>query len=147
MENHPSPEVGERPLCVGIALVGRRGSFLIRRRPPGTAMAGYWEFPGGKCEPGESPVEATGRECRDEIGLVVVVGRLRREVNYRYPHAWVHLSYFDCQLADHDAEPDPSTGFRWVAAEALVGLPFPEANEPILIELAREAAAPADGRP
>ena len=37
-------------------------------------MAGYWEFPGGKCEPGESPAAATARECREEIGLEVVVG-------------------------------------------------------------------------
>src|SRR5689334_16863117 len=91
------PAVGEpaagRPTRVGIALVGRGGSYLIRRRPPGTAMAGYWEFPGGKCEPGESPEAATARECREEIGLGVVVGSLRREVTHRYPHAWVHLSY------------------------------------------------------
>jgi 8-oxo-dGTP diphosphatase len=104
-------------------------------------MAGYWEFPGGKCEPGESPTAATVRECREEIGLDVIVGRLRREITYRYPHAWVHLSYYDCVTADPAAEPDPSTGFRWVAAQALVGLPFPEANEPILRELAREAMA------
>jgi 8-oxo-dGTP diphosphatase len=141
MRKNPATDAGERPLCVGIALVCRRGFSLIRRRPPGTAMAGYWEFPGGKCAPGETPAAATARECREEIGLEVIVGRLRREITYRYPHAWVHLSYFDCVTADPDAEPDPSTGFRWVAAESLVGLPFPEANEPILIELAREATA------
>jgi 8-oxo-dGTP diphosphatase len=141
MEKDPANESGadERPLCVGIALVGRRGSYLIRQRPPGTAMAGFWEFPGGKCEPGESPEAATARECREEIGLDVIVGRLRDEFTYRYPHAFVHLFYYDCATVVPDAVPDPSTGFRWVAAEALAGLTFPEANEPILVELAREA--------
>src|SRR3989442_778604 len=141
MEQNLSTPREERPTCVGIALVGRRGSYLIRQRPPGTAMAGYWEFPGGKCEPGEAAAAATARECREEIGLDVVVGPLRREITYRYPHAWVHLSYYDCVTADPDADPDPSTGFRWIAAEALVGLRFPEANEAILDELARESPA------
>src|SRR3954466_7813162 len=121
-------EAGERPSCVGIGLVGRRGRYLVRRRPEGSAMAGYWEFPGGKCEPGESPAAATLRECREEIGLEVNVGPLRREVTHRYPHAWVHLFYFDCTTRDPEAEPDPGTGFRWVPGAALAGLPFPEAN-------------------
>jgi mutator protein MutT len=104
-------------------------------------MAGYWEFPGGKCEPGESPAAATARECREEAGLDVSVGRLRREVEHRYPHGWVRLSYYDCVTKLPDAEPEPVTGFRWLAAGALAGLPFPEANEPILHELAQEHAA------
>src|SRR3954469_19515789 len=118
---------GEQPIRVGIGLIERQGCYLIRRRPPGSAMAGYWEFPGGKCEPGESPAEATARECREELGLGVVVGPLRRGITHRYHNAWVQLSYFDCVTEDPDADPDPCTGFRWVAAEALVGLSFPEA--------------------
>jgi mutator protein MutT len=131
----------QRPTPVGIALVERGGSYLVRRRPPGTAMAGYWEFPGGKCEPGESPAEAAARECCEEIGLEVVVGALRREIEHRYPHGWIRLSYYDCVTRVPGAEPDPSTGFRWVPANALEGLRFPEANEPILIDLARACAA------
>src|SRR5438067_9808955 len=107
------------PIPVGIGLVRRGDAFLVRQRPKGTAMAGYWEFPGGKCEPGESPAAATARECREEIGLEVVVGPLRREVQHVYPHAWVHLSYYDCVTTDPGAEPAPSTGFRWVRAESL----------------------------
>ncbi|MHC5544242.1 (deoxy)nucleoside triphosphate pyrophosphohydrolase, partial [Singulisphaera rosea] len=131
----------ERPIRVGIALVGRAGYYLIRQRPPGSAMAGYWEFPGGKCEAGESPEDATVRECREEIGLGIVLGPLRRRMTHRYPHAWVELFYFDGTTESPEAEPSAETGFRWVRAGDLPSLTFPEANGPILEELADEARA------
>jgi mutator protein MutT len=126
---------------VGIGLIRRGAAFLIRRRPDGTVYAGYWEFPGGKCEPGESPAQATARECFEEIGLHIVVGRLRRTVIHRYTHGLVELFFHDCMTEEPDAEPDPATGFRWVPIEQLASLRFPEANEVILDELAREWGA------
>jgi mutator protein MutT len=135
----------DRPVCVGIGLVGRAGRYLVRRRLPGSAMAGYWEFPGGKCEPGESPAQATARECREEVALDVVVVRLRRVVDYTYPHGRVEMSFFDCVTADPTAEPGPSTGFRWVAVGELARRRFPGANDAVLEELARESGAPPRG--
>lgn len=127
---------------VGIGLIGRRGRYLVRRRPelPGSPMPGVWEFPGGKCEPGESPEAATRRECGEELGVAVVVKTLRRVVDHRYPHGHVLLHFFDCELADPGAEPAAGTGFEWVAAPELRARAFPGANEPILEELAREAS-------
>ena len=139
MSRPPAPEPpGATPIPVGIGLIRRGDAFLIRRRPAGTVYAGYWEFPGGKCEPGESPAQATARECLEEIGLRVIVGPLRRTVTYRYPHGLVELSFHDCTTEDPDAEPDPDSGFRWVAVDQLATLQFPEANEVILAELAAE---------
>ena len=66
----------EQPIPVGIGIIRREGRFLVRQRPEGTVYAGFWEFPGGKCEPGESPAAATARECLEETGLTVVVGPL-----------------------------------------------------------------------
>ena len=130
---------GPGAIRVGIALVGRGGAYLIRRRPPlpGSPMPGVWEFPGGKCEPGESSESATARECLEESGLAIVVGARRRVTTHEYPHGRVELHYFDCVLADPRAEPDRASGFRWVEAGELPALPFPEANGPILDELAR----------
>jgi mutator protein MutT len=123
----------------GIALVGRAGYYLIRRRPelPDSPMPGYWEFPGGKCEPGESPAAACARECREETGLDVNVAALRRVVTHHYPHGEVRLHYYDCELVNAFDEPVPASGFHWVAAADLPGLRFPDANEPIVDELAR----------
>lgn len=132
----------ESPIVGGIGLIRRGDTFLIRQRPAGTVYAGYWEFPGGKLEPGETPAEATARECLEETGLRIAVGPLRRVVRQRYPHGLVELHFHDCRTEDPAAQPDPTTGFRWVAVDQLAGLRFPEANEVILEELAREA----DGR-
>jgi 8-oxo-dGTP diphosphatase len=129
------------PIPAGIGLIRRGDAFLIRQRPAGTVYAGYWEFPGGKCEPGESTAEATARECHEETGLRVAVGPLRRRVIHRYPHGLVELSFHDCTPEDPDAEAPAESGFRWVHVEQLAALRFPEANEVILEELARERAA------
>jgi mutator protein MutT len=131
---------------VGIGLIRRGDAFLIRQRPAGTVYAGYWEFPGGKCEPGETPSQATARECHEETGLRVVVGPLRRTVVHRYPHGLVELSFHDCTPEDPAAESPPESGFRWVHVEQLAARRFPEANEVILEELAREWKAREPGR-
>jgi mutator protein MutT len=122
----------ERPIPVGIALIQRGSRFLVRQRPLGSVYEGYWEFPGGKCEPGESPAQATARECLEELGLIVVVGALRHVTTHRYPHGLVELFFFDCIITDRAAEPVAGTGFVWLTAAELARLPFPEANEVVL---------------
>lgn len=123
------------PVRVGIGLIERGGCYLIRKRPPlpGSPMPGVWEFPGGKCEDGESAEQATIRECKEETGLVVRVICLRDSREHQYSHGHVELNYFDCEPADPAQE--PSGGFLWVAGSELIELEFPEANGPILREL------------
>lgn len=104
-------------------------------------MPGYWEFPGGKCEQGESPAHCAARECREEVGVPVVVGACRRVVRHPYPHGLVELHFFDCQLAEQGNEPAPETGFRWVAARDLSALAFPGGNDSVIAELVRESLA------
>jgi 8-oxo-dGTP diphosphatase len=127
----------QHPIPVGIGIIHRANRFLVRQRPEGTVYAGYWEFPGGKCEPGEDPAHATARECFEEVGLAVVVGPLRRVTTYRYPHGPVMLHFYDCTIRDPAAEPPAGSGFQWVMADLIASLRFPEANEAILADLAR----------
>ncbi len=122
----------------GIGIIRRGGCYLIRLRPEGTVYAGYWEFPGGKCEPGETPEQATVRECREETGLDIVPCGLRRTIEHTYPHGRVRLAFFDCEPRDPTAEPEPRHGCRWVRPHELVQYRFPEATEEILDELAAE---------
>ena len=141
-----SGEGSERPTTpVGIGLVRRGTRFLIRPRPV-PPMAGYWEFPGGKCEPGETPAEAVVRECLEETGLVVRPVAERAVIRHEYPHARVSLYYWDCVPESLDAEPGGATGFRWVEASQLASHRFPDANGPVVQSLAAEYGGPTETR-
>jgi 8-oxo-dGTP diphosphatase len=135
MRHSRAAEQRDRPIRVGVGLIRRGDCFLVRPRPPETVYAGYWEFPGGKCELGETPAQAARRECLEETGLVVVVGSLRRVIDHVYPHGHVRLYFYDCEPEDPGAEPSAGSGCRWTPANELHEYRFPEANEPILDEL------------
>src|ERR1700677_2985799 len=106
----------EHPIPVGIGIIRRGDRCLVRQRPEGTVYAGFWEFPGGKCEPGESPAAATARECLEETGLTVVVGPLRRITVHRYPHGLVKLHFYQCTTEPPGAHPHAGSGFVWTTA-------------------------------
>ncbi len=135
------PDDRAEPIVVGIALVIRDGAILARIRPdtPGSPMPGVWEFPGGKCEAGESPSQAARREAREETGLDIKIGLLRQSRHHDYPHGRVHLHYYEA-TSTPDSEPAPTTGFHWVPISDLPGLVFPPANESIVDELVAQYA-------
>ena len=85
-------------LVSAVALIDRDGRILIAKRPEGKAMAGLWEFPGGKLEDGESPEEALVRECREECGIEVAVSEILEVTHHRYPQKEVLLLFYRCEL-------------------------------------------------
>lgn len=125
-----------RRIVVTAAVIERDGSFLVTRRPSGVHLAGYWEFPGGKCEGGESHVASLEREIAEELDTGVVVGREVFAVAHAYPDRVVELHFFDCRLT---GEPRAVLGqeVRWVRREELTSLPFPPADEELIRSLAR----------
>ena len=85
----------DRPLvqvAVGV-LIQADGRFLLTSRPPGKVYAGYWEFPGGKLESGESVEQALGRELEEELGIRISQVDPWRSTQVDYPHAWVQLNF------------------------------------------------------
>ena len=114
-----------RPVPIGIAVVERSDAYLVGIRPDGVPLAGYAEFPGGKCEAGETPEACAVRECREETGLAVEPGELLERRTWDYPHGRVELSFVLCRPVG-DAEPKGTV--RWVPRADLAGLRFPEAN-------------------
>ena len=90
-------QAGERAVvdvAVGV-LIRPDGRFLLTSRPPGKVYAGYWEFPGGKLEPGESVEQALARELHEELGVAIdpaAVTRWREQL-VDYPHALVRLHF------------------------------------------------------
>lgn len=119
------------PTPIAIAVVEHEGRFLIGQRPEGSALAGLWEFPGGKIEPGESPEQAAIRECREETGLAVEALCRYPEHVQQYEHDEVRLSFIACRpRAELPTEPiDP---YRWVARSELGAYEFPEGNRMLL---------------
>ena len=83
----------ETQVAVGV-LIRADGAFLLTSRPQGKAYAGYWEFPGGKVEPGESTHQALCRELREELGIEVTAASAWKVEVIDYPHALVRLHFF-----------------------------------------------------
>lgn len=117
---------------IGVAVVERDGSYLVGVRPEGVPLAGCAEFPGGKCERGETPEACAVRECFEEAGLIVEPVRRLERRTWDYPHGRVELSFVLCRPTD-DAE--PKEPFRWVPRADLARLRFPEANAAVLASL------------
>jgi 8-oxo-dGTP diphosphatase len=111
--------------------------YLLAQRPPGKVYAGYWEFPGGKVEPGETFREALVRELREELGIAVTAATpwLCRE--FTYPHARVRLKFFRVTAWEGEVEPREHRGVTWTLLDAApAAAPLLPANAPILRALA-----------
>ncbi len=120
-----------RPVIVTAAVVEREGRFLVTRRQDGVHLEGYWEFPGGKCEPGESHEDCLRREMREELDVDARVGDELLAVTHAYPERTVELHFFRCELAGTPA-PQQGQEMRWVARAELGALPFPPADETLI---------------
>ena len=117
---------------IGVAVVEQGGSYLVGARPEGVPLAGYAEFPGGKCEPGETPEACAVRECFEEAGLGVEPVRLLERRTWDYTHGTVELWFVLCRPV---GDAGPKEPFRWVPRADLAGLRFPEANAAVLVSL------------
>jgi mutator protein MutT len=116
---------------IAIAIVEQDGRFLIGQRPPSVALAGFWEFPGGKIEPGETPEAAAVRECLEETSLAIEPLFRYPEREHAYAHDRVQLIFIACRPASGSLEP-PREPFRWVERVKLGEYEFPAANVEIL---------------
>lgn len=129
----------DRPItevAVGV-LIDPQGRFLLTTRPPGKVYAGYWEFPGGKLEAGESVEQALRRELQEEIGVTIGQAHPWQEQLVDYPHALVRLNF--CKVYDWSGELQMHEGqaFAWQTLPVTVE-PVP-GTLPVLDWLQQEA--------
>ena len=119
------------PVVVIAAVVERDGRFLVTRRPTGTHLSGYWEFPGGKCEPGETHESCLRRELQEELGVAADVRDEIVMTEHAYPDRSVRLHFRRCDLV---GAPQPLLGqeMRWVSREELKALHLPDADRALV---------------
>ena len=123
-------------VAVGV-LIDAQGRFLLTSRPPGKVYEGYWEFPGGKLEAGETVAEALRRELQEEIGVTIGAVQAWREKLVDYPHALVRLHF--CKVFDWQGDLHMHEGqtFAWQTLPVTVEPVLP-GTVPVLEWLAEE---------
>jgi 8-oxo-dGTP diphosphatase len=135
-----SAQPGPRFVEVAAAVLQRPdGSFLLAQRPAGKVYAGYWEFPGGKVEPGEPVVQALARELHEELGIEVERAYRWIVLTYAYPHADVRLHFHRVVRWRGEPHPRERQQFAWCGPAAHAVAPVLPANGPVLKALSLPA--------
>lgn len=134
-------------LVAACALIDGASKVLVAERPAGKAMAGLWEFPGGKIEAGERPEESLVRELREELGIEVAAGALEplTFASHAYADFDLLMPLFVCRKWSGEPKPLEHAALRFVDAEELARLPMPAADLPLIAPLA--AALGRGGKP
>ena len=128
-------------VTVTAALLIHGDRILIARRPVGDQLAGYWEFPGGKVELGETPRACLKREMYEEFGIQVRIGSFFDQTEYHYDHAAVRLLVFQAEIENGDVQPTAHDAIRWVLPDQMQHFRFAPADRPIVQRL--QAANPS----
>ena len=121
-------------LVAACALVDADGRVLIAQRPEGKSMAGLWEFPGGKVEPGETPEEALIRELREELGISVKPACLAplTFASHSYEKFHLMMPLYVCRRFEGTPQGREGQALKWVRPRDLRIWPMPPADAPLI---------------
>jgi 8-oxo-dGTP diphosphatase len=124
-------------LVAACALIDPDGRVLIAQRPQGKSMAGLWEFPGGKVEPGERPEQCLIRELKEELGIAVKEECLAplTFASHVYPDFYLLMPLYVCRRWDGFVEAREQQALKWVRPNELRNYPMPPADEPLIAHL------------
>ena len=124
-------------LVAACALIDPDGCVLIAQRPEGKSMAGLWEFPGGKVEPGERPEQCLIRELKEELGIAVKEECLAplTFASHTYPDFYLLMPLYVCRRWEGFVEGREGQKLKWVRPNDLRNYPMPAADEPLISHL------------
>ncbi len=117
---------------IGVAIVLHDDRVLVGVRGEGGPLAGYAEFPGGKCEPAETPDQCAVRECLEESGLEVAPVRCLLSETHTYSHGTVRLHFWLCRPKNAEDLQRRHRAFFWVSVSELANWRFPEGNRGVV---------------
>ena len=128
---------GKPLIVVAAALIDGDGRILVQQRPQGKAMAGLWEFPGGKVEAGERPEETLIRELKEELGIVVNEACLAplTFASHTYPDFHLLMPLYVCRRWEGTVTALEGQSLAWVRPNRLREYPMPPAEEPLISHL------------
>lgn len=143
MSSLPAAPETPRRVRVVAAVIVRAGRVLCALRGPGGNIAGLWEFPGGKIEPGEQPREALGREIEEELACTVAVGDEITTTTLRDGAAVIELTSYWCEVTSGTPFPVEHDELAWLTADELDSLAWAPADLPAvaIVERALRAGA------
>ena len=113
------------------ALIWDEDRFLICQRPENKARGLLWEYVGGKVEPGETKEEALIRECREELGVTIMVGDVFMDVVHEYPDITVHLTLFHASIAEGTIRLLEHNAIAWITPDEIPDYDFCPADQDI----------------
>ena len=121
-------------IVVACALIDPENRILLAQRPEGKSMAGLWEFPGGKIEPGETPEQSLVRELQEELGITTQTACLAPLTFASHAYQKFHLlmPLFICRKFEGIPVPREGQNLKWVRAKDLRNYPMPAADEPLV---------------
>ena len=122
---------GSKMKLVTAAIIIRNGSVLLTRRKAGEKMAGFWEFPGGKLEEGETPRACLERELQEELGVKACAGEVMAESVYHYDHGVIRLLGIRAEIETDRFEFTVHDRAAWVPLSDLLGYKLSPADIPI----------------
>jgi 8-oxo-dGTP diphosphatase len=124
-------------LVAAVGLVDTDGRVLLAQRPPGKPMAGLWEFPGGKVEPGETPEAALIREMREELGLDIKEACLApfTFASHAYENFHLLMPLYLCRRWQGTPTPHEGQVLKWVRPKEMKDYPMPPADVPLVAML------------
>ncbi|MBP3270169.1 MAG: (deoxy)nucleoside triphosphate pyrophosphohydrolase [Bacteroidales bacterium] len=126
-----------RRIEVVAAVIRSNGKVFATQRGYGD-FKDWWEFPGGKIEPGETPEAALEREIREELSAEIVIGKLLRTVEWDYPAFHLTLHCFLCSLASEGMSLNEHEAAKWLDAESIYSVKWLPADEDVLPLIAEE---------
>jgi mutator protein MutT len=142
----PSNSAGDRPRTdVAIAVIVRGVKVLVCQRPEGGSFAGYWEFPGGKREPGETVIECLRREVMEELALKVEPLHPLGTIDHDYPRGRIRLHPYVCATDDPMPRLLACQDAKWIDPADLKRYRFPPANDTLLDEAVAYLTRPNTG--